>query len=113
MLADVRSENAKMHLVNLNVHRRAWFALQQLDAADQQAIMDAAESLRNLPPDEWPADRVQALNVEKGRYLLNAGSDWRALLLRSPSGELEIADVMPRERLEWMSQQLQRNGETS
>jgi hypothetical protein len=102
-----------MSLVTPTLQRRAWFALQQLDATEQQTIMDAVEALHKIPPLNWPAESVQLLDPEKSKFLVKAGSDWFAVVVRSPSGDLEIADVMNRDLVEWMSNQSRGNGKSS
>lgn len=99
-----------MQLADLKVHRRARWKLEELPEVARNAILEAAESLRALPPEQWPEDHVQLLDPERGLYLLSAGPVWRAFLNRQENGELEISDVLQQGVLDEWRRALRPNG---
>lgn len=99
-----------MQLANLKVHRRARWILEQIPEADREAVLEAAESLRRLPPARWPKDRVKLLDAATGLYLLSVGPTWRAFLTRDAGGELEISDVVQQGFLDEWGKASQKNG---
>jgi hypothetical protein len=89
-----------MRQVNLTVHRRARWQLEELPERERRAILEAVESLRRLPLEEWPRDRVHAVDADRGVYLLSVGPTWRAFIDRAPTGDLEVGAVTSQEFLD-------------
>ena len=99
-----------MQLVDLKVHRRARWKLEEFPEAERNAIMEAAESLRGLPPEQWPEDHVQVVDASRGVYMLSVGPIWRVFLDRALNGDLEIGAVTSQEFLDGIRGSNRKNG---
>jgi hypothetical protein len=99
-----------MPLVDLKVHRRARWKLDELPESERNAIMEAAESLRGLSAEQWPMDRVQEVDAKRGVYLLAVGPMWRVFIDRAPTGDLEIGDVTTQDVLDAFRNSGRKNG---
>ena len=92
------------------IHNGALTAMDGLPDADRQRLLVAVERLQDTDPADWPADDVVRLPDPNPLYLLRLAPDYRVILGRTTTNELEIRDIFRAEALRFWLHQEGRNG---
>ncbi len=87
-------------LDNVTVDRRAVTALNALAAPERSEVLEALGGLAALPPDRWPADRVQRLASPEPLYVLRAPNDLLVVFRRAEDGHITVLDFALKEMIE-------------
>ena len=66
-------------------------ALHQLDADEQEQILECMARLVDTPPDQWPAKR---LNGDPPTYLVRINDDLRAFVNVANGKKPEVEDIV-------------------
>jgi hypothetical protein len=95
---------------SLKLHRRARFALQGLDPAEQARVRERLAQLANLPRSEWPAEIASRFGSHPSRYLVRVDDEWRLIVGEDNDGRPEVEDIVSQGRLDFYAESSRKNG---
>ena len=89
-----------MKVGSYTFHRRAFMALNQLDADEQARVLEALAGLVETPAVQWPAAQAKRLPGDPPHYLVRLDDSLRAIVSVADGQEPEVMDLVRRETLE-------------
>jgi hypothetical protein len=92
-----------MEVGSRKFHRRAFMALNQLDADEQAQVLETLAGLVDVSPVQWPAPQAKRLPGEPPLYLVRVNDSLRAIVQAADGQEPEVMDIVRRETLEFFA----------
>jgi hypothetical protein len=84
----------------IEVAYKALISVNTLSAEEREQVFGTLAKISDLPPEQWPADRICLWRPQKALYLLKATDQLRVFFTRAADGALTIEDLVMQEHLD-------------